>query len=167
VYTPFPTRLEATVRIEVDLSDEVIDGLARTVAERVEECLTSSGASQGYLDVTGAAEYLSCPKSRIYDLTSRRELPHYKLGSRLLFNKQEIDAWLLESKVESEPRTFGYRPMERSPVPPARQRSAPTTHRGSLRALLKEEAKPKKRDRPLPAPLSTRSGRTRRPRHWA
>lgn len=142
------------MRIEAELNDEVIDELARAVAERVEACLTSWGTSQGYLDVNGAAEYLSCPKSRIYDLTSRRQLPHYKLGSRLLFSKQEIDAWLLQSKVEAEPtRSFAYTPVGRSAVSSGRQRSAPTASSGSLRALLKEEAKPKKQEPPLPAPL--------------
>ena len=143
------------MRIELELHDGVIDELAQSLAERVEACLTGQGGGRGYLDVQGAAEYLSCPRSRIYDLTSRRQLPHYKLGSRLLFSKQEIDAWLDETKVEAEPRQpLGYRGVERSPASVPRRWSAPTTTRGSLRALLKEEAKPKKRERAVPPPLA-------------
>jgi excisionase family DNA binding protein len=142
------------VRIELELNDGLIDELAQAVAERVEACLSGQGG-RGYLDVHGAAEYLSCPRSRIYDLTSRRQLPHYKLGSRLLFRKQEIDAWLDETRVEAEPRQpFGHCSLEYSPASGARRQSAPAPTRGSLRALLKEKTKPEKRERRLPPPLS-------------
>jgi excisionase family DNA binding protein len=139
----------------MELNDGLIDDLAQAIAERVEACLTGRGSGRGYLDVQGAAEYLSCPRSRIYDLTSRRQLPHYKLGSRLLFSKQGIDAWLDETKVEAEPRQpRGHRGVERlSTSVTGRRQAAPTT-RGSLRALLKEEAKPEKPERHLPPPLS-------------
>jgi excisionase family DNA binding protein len=37
-----------------------------------------------------AAEFLACPRSRIYALVSARRLPHHHDGSRLLFDRREL-----------------------------------------------------------------------------
>ncbi|SDX55514.1 DNA binding domain-containing protein, excisionase family [Lutibacter oricola] len=40
-------------------------------------------------------------KSFVYKKTHNREIPHYKKGKRLVFKKDEIDAWLLKNKVKT------------------------------------------------------------------
>jgi excisionase family DNA binding protein len=37
---------------------------------------------------------LACKRQRIYDLVSRRTIPHRKEGSRLLFKLSHLDAWI-------------------------------------------------------------------------
>jgi excisionase family DNA binding protein len=39
--------------------------------------------------------------SFIYKATSRREIPHYKIGGKLLFLREEIEKMILDSKIES------------------------------------------------------------------
>jgi excisionase family DNA binding protein len=40
------------------------------------------------------AQYLDCPKSRIYALTQRHAIPFRKEGSRLLFKRSLLDVWV-------------------------------------------------------------------------
>src|SRR5204862_70197 len=44
---------------------------------------------------TGAGgAYLDWRRPRLYKLTARGEIPHYKHEGRLLFRRDELDAWL-------------------------------------------------------------------------
>lgn len=72
----------------VSFDDEFVNELAERIAERLS--LTSSNASDGFLDVDGAAAFLACPRSRIYALVSARRIPHHRDGSRLLFDRAEL-----------------------------------------------------------------------------
>src|SRR5262245_60194026 len=80
-----PLRFEFTV--------EQIDAIAERVAERLAE-RDGRDNDDGWLDVKDAAAYLSCPRSRIYALVSADRIPHERDGSRLLFRRSELDAWL-------------------------------------------------------------------------
>lgn len=73
-----------------DLPEQVLE----QVAQRVAELLRDRIAGDEWLDVDEAARYLRCPKSRIYALTSAREIPHHHDGSRLLFRRSELDTWV-------------------------------------------------------------------------
>lgn len=45
------------------------------------------------------AKYLCISKDRVYTLTSKKALPHYKPnGGRLLFDYNEINEWLTKSR---------------------------------------------------------------------
>jgi excisionase family DNA binding protein len=73
------------------LALSVPDELVEAVAERAAEIVLSRlPVSDGYLDVDGAAAFLACSKNRIYALTSSQRIPHYKDGSRLLFDRSEL-----------------------------------------------------------------------------
>lgn len=79
--------------LAVELPDEVVEAIAARAAALVtEQVATTSDA--GYLDVQAAAAYLSCPVSRIYSLTSAGRIPHHKDGSRTLFTRPELDAYI-------------------------------------------------------------------------
>lgn len=47
-----------------------------------------------WLSAQEAALYLRCPLSRIRRLTMTRDLPHEKDGSRVLYHRDELDAYL-------------------------------------------------------------------------
>ncbi len=69
--------------------------VVKAVAQRTAEILSERQLERsGYLDVDRAAEFLACPKSRIYALVSAGRIPHEKDGSRLLFDPVELRAWV-------------------------------------------------------------------------
>jgi NitT/TauT family transport system substrate-binding protein len=45
-------------------------------------------------------EYLRISKGTLDKLMKRRDLPFLKLGKRVLFRRQEIDAWLEKYRVK-------------------------------------------------------------------
>jgi excisionase family DNA binding protein len=65
------------------------DALVRRVLERLQE-----SRDDGFLDVPGAAQYLSTTAKAIYALVERQELPHDRAGGRLLFDRAELRAWV-------------------------------------------------------------------------
>ncbi len=68
--------------------------LLDAIASRVAELLTPQSGPEPWIGVGAAAEHLACGTSRIYALTSARRIPHRKDGSRLLFRRSELDAWI-------------------------------------------------------------------------
>ena len=50
------------------------------------------------ISIAEAATYLKMPLQSVYKLTSKRLVPFYKPGKRILFDVSELDAWLLQSK---------------------------------------------------------------------
>ena len=50
--------------------------------------------ADGFLDVAGAAEYLSTTRKSVYHLVECGRLPHHRAGGRLLFDRSELRAWV-------------------------------------------------------------------------
>jgi excisionase family DNA binding protein len=73
------------------LRDELVEHAAVRAAELLAEHVTEP---DGFLDVNGAAEFLVCPKSRIYALVSASRIPYHKDGSRLLFDRGELEEYV-------------------------------------------------------------------------
>jgi excisionase family DNA binding protein len=83
--------------VHVDIGEELIEQIARRAAELLADHVEAvEPGDRGYLDVGGAAEFLSCPKSRIYSLASLGRIPHYHDGSRLLFDRAELREYVRE-----------------------------------------------------------------------
>ncbi len=78
--------------IALELPDHVLDAIAERVLWRLANQDTTADA--GYLDVAGAADFLACPVSRIYALTSAGRLPCHRDGSRLIFDRAELRAYV-------------------------------------------------------------------------
>ena len=55
-----------------------------------------------WLTADEVAKHLKISKKVVYNLTSSRAIPYYKLGSRLRFSKTEIDEYLLRHRVSLE-----------------------------------------------------------------
>jgi excisionase family DNA binding protein len=73
------------VKLEIELTDELVEQIAALVAERIGE-----RKEPGYMDVKQAAAFLACKPDRIYDLVSARRIPHERDGGRLLFDRDEL-----------------------------------------------------------------------------
>ncbi len=79
---------DAPVALTIVLPQDQFEALARQVAALIEE-----GRDDGFLDVAGAAEYLSTTPKAIYHLVERRRLPRYRPDGRLLFDRRELRAY--------------------------------------------------------------------------
>ena len=78
--------------VRLTLDDETLDALAELVADRVAGA--GDEGPEPWIDVEEAAAHLACPRSRIYALVSARRIPHERDGSRLLFRRSVLDAWV-------------------------------------------------------------------------
>ena len=58
-----------------------------------------------YLDVAGAAAYLSLSTSYLTKLVSRKKIPHLKIGRRVVFDTRLLDRWAARRQVL--PRDWG------------------------------------------------------------
>ena len=77
--------------------DELAEVVARRVAELVREEKGEGADSHNaspWLSVGSAAAYLDWPRERLYKLTARGAIPHYKHEGRLAFRRDELDRWL-------------------------------------------------------------------------
>lgn len=81
----------AHAQIAVSVPDELVELVAERAAALVRE---SAAPVSGWLGVEQAAEYIGCPKSRIYRLVHLERIPHEHEGARLLFNRCEMDEWI-------------------------------------------------------------------------
>ena len=48
-----------------------------------------------FLDVNGLADYIHMSESYVYKMVSKNSIPHIKLGTRTLFERNKIDAWVI------------------------------------------------------------------------
>lgn len=51
-------------------------------------------SAESYLTVERAAEYLGCKPKRIYELIAQGRVRHYRIGRRILFRREDLDAAL-------------------------------------------------------------------------
>ena len=72
------------------------DGLVEASAQRAADILAARQpqAAPELLTVDEAAELLRCRRQRLYDLTSQGRLPCLRDGSRLLFRRADLLAYL-------------------------------------------------------------------------
>jgi excisionase family DNA binding protein len=54
------------------------------------------------LTIEEASEFLGLSTSRLYKMTSNKDIPHYKPGGKKIYLKrQELELWILNSRVNS------------------------------------------------------------------
>lgn len=67
-----------------------------------EQSSQSSSIDDKPLNIEEAAAFLKKPKSTIYQLTSTRQIPFYKMGKQLLFFKKDLLAWVEDGKKKTK-----------------------------------------------------------------
>ncbi len=55
-----------------------------------------------YLTVSKAAEYLGIKKSTLYKWVRLNKAPHAKLGTRIVFDPECLDAWVKENSRQTK-----------------------------------------------------------------
>jgi excisionase family DNA binding protein len=76
----------------LQLPPEFIDQLADLVAARLAERVDT--AERVWLSAPEAANYLNMKLDLLYKRTSAEAIPFHKDGGRLLFNRNELDAYM-------------------------------------------------------------------------
>ncbi len=82
------------------------DELANLIQQSVRKELANHSPSASFddkkpLSIDEAAQYLGIPKATIYQFTRQREIPHQKLGKRLVFLTPELDEWVASKKLRT------------------------------------------------------------------
>lgn len=77
------------ITLTVELPADQLEALAARVAARLAE-----GRDDGFIDVEGAAEYLAMTPKAIRHKVERRQVPHHRVGRRVLFDRAELRAWV-------------------------------------------------------------------------
>ena len=54
--------------------------------------------SKPFFDISEVSAYLNISKHTIYFYASKGIIPHFKVGKKLFFNKEEIDSWVFSRK---------------------------------------------------------------------
>lgn len=52
-------------------------------------------------NVKEVASYLNCSVSSIRSLVRNREIPHFRIGSKLNFNKEAVDNWVHNQEIQN------------------------------------------------------------------
>lgn len=68
--------------------------------DRIEQLTIIS--SKTVLDLSEAAVFTGYSESHLYNLTSKKGIPHYKKNRKLFFKKAELEDWLLERQVKTD-----------------------------------------------------------------
>jgi excisionase family DNA binding protein len=83
------------------------------IAKRLErlEALTAL-ASKEVLDVNETAQLTGYTVKYLRLLISRREIPHYRRGNRIFFNRDEVEEWMMGNRIptidEVQQKACGY-----------------------------------------------------------
>ena len=80
--------MSVAAAVLAELTEADLDLLAEPLGTRI--AAQQANEPDGFLDVAGASEFLSCPRSRVYALVSAKRIPHQRDGSRLLFDRAEL-----------------------------------------------------------------------------
>ena len=69
-------------------------------------------ASKDVLDVNETAQLTGYTVKYLRLLISRREIPHYRRGNRIYFNRDEVEEWMLGERIptidEVQQKACGY-----------------------------------------------------------
>jgi excisionase family DNA binding protein len=77
------------------LADYLAELIAEALARRLAADQESNGEERSpWMGIEGAAQYFDWPKQRLYKLSASGAIPYYKQEGRLLFRRDELDAWL-------------------------------------------------------------------------
>ena len=61
---------------------------------------TGSELPPRILNLNEAAAFVGLAKATVYKLTSAGTIPHAKRGKKLVFEREALEAWLLENRVQ-------------------------------------------------------------------
>lgn len=86
-----------------EILEPIIDDcITRAFNKYINELKFEKPVNTEVFDIKEAMLYLKLGKGTMYSMTMKREIPHYKVGRRLYFRKDELDAWINKGKVKTQ-----------------------------------------------------------------
>jgi excisionase family DNA binding protein len=79
-----------------ELLQWLVGRLAEELAPRLGAGSDAGNERSTWMAIEAAARHLDWPKQRLYKLSASGAIPHYKHDGRLLFRRDELDAWLVQ-----------------------------------------------------------------------
>ena len=73
------------------------------IAQRLDrlETLTALSA-KNVLDINDTAELTGYSVKYLRLLIAKREIPHYRRGNRLFFNREEVEGWMMGTRIPTK-----------------------------------------------------------------
>jgi excisionase family DNA binding protein len=90
-------------RLFREMLEPIIDDcVSRAFNKNINELRFEQPVNEEVFDMKEALSYLKLSKGTMYRMTMDRLVPHYKVGKRLYFRKEELDAWIGKGKVKTQ-----------------------------------------------------------------
>jgi excisionase family DNA binding protein len=90
------------VSLALHLDDGDLEQLADLVAEHIAVRLDARATQASpWLRLEEAGAYVGLPAEQLRKLVQARRVPHYRPGRRIMFRRDELDAWMAEHRVET------------------------------------------------------------------
>jgi excisionase family DNA binding protein len=86
---------ERGMSVSIEVSDELVERIAQRAAEIVADRQPNAST---WLNTESAAKYIDAPVSRVHDLVGLGRIVPRRDGRRLLFRRQDLDAYLEEQR---------------------------------------------------------------------
>lgn len=87
---------------------ELVNEAVQTALVQHQESAYTEQAEQSVkaevMNADQAAEFLHLAKQTLYSMTSRRKIPFYKNGKKILFRRGDLEEWLNSGKHEQTSR---------------------------------------------------------------
>lgn len=78
---------------------ERIEKMLYLIQEQTTIGSTNNKATDEIMNIKQLTSYLGITKSYIYKLTAKHQIPFYKRGKILYFDRDEINAWIKEYRI--------------------------------------------------------------------
>jgi excisionase family DNA binding protein len=54
------------------------------------------------MTVKEVAEFIGVSKDLIYELVRTKQVPHVRIGKRIIFNQESLENWLIKQEVKAD-----------------------------------------------------------------
>ncbi len=89
---------------EAEFKDFLKQALKEILAEQT---INTQPALPEILDIKQAADFLKLKVTTLYEKTSQKDVPHFKKGNRLYFNRVDLTEWLNSGRIKTKKEIEG------------------------------------------------------------
>lgn len=97
--------MDAQIKVFADSLKELatkVDSIVESYENIISMSETQTQPKREYLTFSEACVYLGLSKAALYNMTSRRQIPHYKPnGKSLYFKESELIAWIENKRIKT------------------------------------------------------------------
>jgi excisionase family DNA binding protein len=92
---------ELPEKMRLEISKEDLKEFAHFLLEQAEANKPDEEQVPQILTMDDAVKFTHHAKPTLYSLTSKRLIPHFKRGKRILFKRTELEEWMLSEKKQT------------------------------------------------------------------